>query len=186
MFRNPGREERCVAWRAEQVPSALCLDATPERDTRCTDYTRFVRTSTVASPQAGPLRHATVRLLRRVKNIAVVGLSPNPARPSHEVAAAMQKFGYYIIPVRPAVKAVLGESAFARLSDVNMPIDLVNVFRAAEFIDGVVDECIALRMKALWMQDGIVNQPAAERAVAAGITVVMDRCIYREYRNECS
>ncbi len=131
-------------------------------------------------------RQERCALLRRVKNIAVVGLSPNPARPSHEVAAAMQKFGFHIIPVRPAIKDVLGEPAFARLSDVNVPIDLVNVFRAAEFIDDIVDECIALQLKALWIQDGIVNQPAAERAVAAGITVVMDRCIYRDYRNECS
>ena len=133
-----------------------------------------------------PGRQERCALLRRVKNIAVVGLSPNPARASHEVAAAMQKFGYHIIPVRPAVKEVLGEQAFNSLSDDNLPIDLVNVFRAAEFIDDIVDECIALRLKALWIQDGIVNQPAAERAVAAGITVIMDRCIYRDYRNECS
>ena len=133
-----------------------------------------------------PGRQERCALLRRVKNIAVVGLSPNPARASHEVAAAMQKFGYHIIPVRPAVEEVLGEPAFARLSDVDVPIDLVNVFRAAEFIDGVVEECIALRLKALWIQDGIVNQPAAERAAAAGITVIMNRCIYRDYRNECA
>lgn len=132
-----------------------------------------------------PAREERCALLRRVKTIAVVGLSPDPARPSYEVAAAMQKFGFHIIPVRPAVKEVLGEPAFACLSDVNVPIDLVNVFRAAEFIDGIVEECIALRLKALWIQDGIVNQPAAERAVAAGITVIMDRCIYRDYRNEC-
>jgi uncharacterized protein len=133
-----------------------------------------------------PDRHERCALLRRVKNIAVVGLSPNPARPSHGVAAAMQGFGYNIIPVRPAVKAVLGAKAYPRLADVDAPIDLVNVFRAAEFIDGVVDECIALNVKALWIQEGIVNEPAAERAQAAGMTVIMDRCIYRDYRDQCA
>ena len=186
MFENPGRQERCVAWRAEQVPSASCLDATPERDTRRTDYTRLVRTCTVTSPQARPLFHATVRLLKRVKNIAVVGLSPNPSRPSFCIAAAMQKLGYNIIPVRPAVKEVLGVKAYPRLADVDVPIDLVNVFRSARFIDGIVDECLALKLKALWIQEGIVNEPAAERARAAGMTVVMDRCIYRDYRRECA
>jgi predicted CoA-binding protein len=133
-----------------------------------------------------PPREERCALLRRVKNIAVVGLSPNPARPSYAIAAAMQKVGYNIIPVRPAVNEVLGARAFARLSDVDMPIDLVDVFRAAEFIDGIVDECIALKVKALWIQEGIVNEPAAERARAAGITVIMDRCIYRDYRKECA
>jgi predicted CoA-binding protein len=98
----------------------------------------------------------------------------------------MQGFGYNIIPVRPAVKEVLGKKAYPRLADVDVPIDLVNVFRAAEFIDGVVDECIALKLKALWIQQGIVNEPAAERARAAGMTVVMDRCIYRDYRDQCA
>jgi predicted CoA-binding protein len=124
-------------------------------------------------------------LLKRVKNIAVVGLSPDPARPSYSIAAAMQKFGYTIIPVRPALQEVLGAKAYARLSDVDVPIDLVNVFRSAEFIDGIVDECIALKLKALWIQEGVVNEPAAQRARAAGITVIMDRCIYRDYLKEC-
>ncbi|MEO8441654.1 MAG: CoA-binding protein [Betaproteobacteria bacterium] len=124
-------------------------------------------------------------LLRGVKNIAVVGLSPNPARPSYAIAAGMQKFGFNIIPVRPALKEVLGQKAYGRLRDVDMTIDLVNVFRAAEFIDDVVDECIALKVRALWIQEGIVNAPAAQRARAAGMTVIMDRCIYRDYRREC-
>ena len=125
-------------------------------------------------------------LLKRVRNIAVVGLSPNPLRPSHGVAAAMQGFGYTIIPVQPAVKEVLGARAYPRLADIDVPIDLVNVFRSAEFIDGVVDECIALKLTALWIQEGIVNEPAAERARAAGMTVVMDRCVYRDYRELCA
>jgi len=133
-----------------------------------------------------PDQQERCELLRRVKNIAVIGLSPNPSRPSHGVAAAMQGFGYNIIPVRPAVKEVLGIKAYPRLADVDVPIDLVNVFRAAEFIDAVVDECIALKIKALWIQEGIVNEPAAERARAAGMTVIMDRCIYRDYRDQCA
>jgi len=133
-----------------------------------------------------PGREERCALLKRVKNIAVVGLSPNPSRPSHGVAASMQGYGYNIIPVRPAVNKVLGAKAYPRLTDVDVPIDLVNVFRAAEFIDAVVDECIALGIKALWIQEGIVNEPAAERARAAGMTVIMDRCIYRDYRDQCA
>ena len=151
-----------------------------------TDSTRFTRTYAVASPQAGPLLHATVRLLKRVTNIAVVGLSPNPRRPSHAIAAGMQTFGFNIIPVRPAVREVLGHKAYGRLTEVDVPIDLVNVFRAAKFVDAVVDDCIALGLKALWIQESIVNEPAALRARAAGMTVVMDRCIYRDYRRECA
>lgn len=124
-------------------------------------------------------------LLKRVANIAVVGLSPNPARPSNGVALAMQGFGFNIIPVHPAVKEVLGERAYARLSDIPGRIDLVNVFRRAEFIDAVVDECLTLGLKALWIQEGIVNEPAATRAREHGMTVVMDRCIYRDFVAYC-
>ena len=125
-------------------------------------------------------------LLKRVRNIAVVGLSPDPSRPSYGVAAAMQKFGYNIIPVHPTAQEVLGAKAYRCLADIDISIDLVDVFRRAEFIDGIVDECIALRLKALWLQDGIINEPAAERALAAGMLVVMDRCIYRDYVRECA
>jgi predicted CoA-binding protein len=121
-------------------------------------------------------------LLKRVKNIAVVGLSPNPARPSHGVSRAMQGFGYSIIPVHPAAREILGARAYPRLSDVPGPIDLVNVFRRAEHIDAVVDECLRLELKNLWIQEDIINVPAAERARQGGMTVVMNRCIYRDYR----
>jgi predicted CoA-binding protein len=124
-------------------------------------------------------------LLKSVRNIAVVGLSPNPARPSHEVARAMQGYGFNIIPVHPAAVEVLGATAYRHLSDVPLRIDLVNVFRRAEFVDDVVDDCLALKLKALWIQEGIVNEPAAERARAAGISVVMDRCIYRDFKAFC-
>ncbi len=120
-------------------------------------------------------------LLKKVKTIAVVGLSPKADRPSYGVAKAMQRFGYRIIPVRPALDQVLGEKAYPSLKDVPEKIDLVDVFRAAEHLDGVVDECLALNLPAIWIQEGIVNEAAAERAKAAGMAVVMDRCIYKDY-----
>lgn len=130
---------------------------------------------------ANPSNEAIRALLGRVKNIAVVGLSPKPNRPSYFVARAMQGFGYRIIPVRPAVAEVLGEKAYATLADVPERIDLVDAFRAAEHIDELVDECIRLKIPALWIQEGIVNEPAAQRARDAGMFVVMDRCIYKDY-----
>jgi predicted CoA-binding protein len=120
-------------------------------------------------------------LLLRVKTIAVVGLSPQPNRPSYRVAQALQGFGYRIVPVRPMIKEALGEPAHASLAEVPDAIDLVDAFRAAEHIDALVDECIRLKLPALWIQEGIVNEPAAERASAAGIFVVMDRCIYKDH-----
>jgi predicted CoA-binding protein len=125
-------------------------------------------------------------LLKRVKTIAVVGLSPNPARPSYGVARALQGFGYRIVPVHPAAKEILGEKVYHRLSDIPHPVDLVDVFRRAEHVGEVVDECLHLGLKNLWIQDGIVNEPAAVRARSGGMTVVMDRCIYRDYRQFCS
>ena len=120
-------------------------------------------------------------LLQQVKHIAVVGLSPKSKRPSHQVAKAMQGYGYHIIPVRPAVDEVLGEKAYASLDDVPVPIDLVNVFRAPDKITPVIDSCIARGVKAVWLQDGVVNEVEALRAQAAGMMVVMDRCVYRDY-----
>jgi uncharacterized protein len=125
-------------------------------------------------------------LLRRAKTIAVVGLSPNPARPSHGVARAMQRFGYSIIPIHPTATEVLGAKAYRRLSEVPVPIDLVDVFRRAEFIGPIVDDCLALGLKAIWIQEGIVNLVAAERARDNGMTVIMDRCIFRDHRQLCS
>ncbi|MBK6655662.1 CoA-binding protein [Zoogloea sp.] len=120
-------------------------------------------------------------LLQEAKTIAVVGLSPRPDRPSYRVSRAMQGFGYRIVPVRPAVAEVLGEKAWARLSEIPFAVDMVDVFRAGDQIDPIVDECIALGVKRLWLQDGVINEAAAQRARAAGITVVMDRCVWRDY-----
>jgi len=128
-----------------------------------------------------PDTEAISRLLQTVKTIAVVGLSPKSKRPSHQVASAMQTFGYRILPVRPAVNEVLGEKAYARLTNINDRIDLVNVFRAPEHVDAIVDDCIAMNIPAIWLQDGVINESAATRAQQAGLFVVMDRCIYRDY-----
>ncbi len=120
-------------------------------------------------------------LLQRVKTIAVVGLSPKPDRPSFGVSQAMQRFGYRIVPVRPALDSALGEKAYAKLADIPFPVDLVNVFRESAAIPGVVEEALAIHAPAIWIQEGIVHDAGAERARAAGLTVVMDRCIYKDY-----
>jgi len=116
-----------------------------------------------------------------VRNIAVVGLSPRENRPSYRVAAALQEAGYRIIPVRPAVAQILGETCWPSLEDVPDPIDLVDVFRAPQYVDGIVDSCLRLGLPALWLQDGVINPAAALRAQQAGMQVVMDRCTWRDY-----
>lgn len=121
------------------------------------------------------------RILTDCRILAVVGLSPNHARPSFRVARAMQGLGYTIIPVRPGVSEVLGERAYAHLEEVPGPVDLVVVFRSPDRIAQVVDGCIARGFPRLWLQDGVVNAAEARRAAAAGIQVVMDRCVWRDY-----
>ena len=121
-------------------------------------------------------------MLQRVRTIAVVGLSPKPDRPSYGVSRAMQGYGYRIVPVRPAVNEVLGEKAYARLADIPFPVDLVNVFRESAAIPGVVEECLAIGAPAIWIQEGIVHEEAAAKARDAGLAVVMDRCIWKEYQ----
>jgi hypothetical protein len=124
----------------------------------------------------------TIRtLLQDCRTIAVVGLSPRPNRPSHCVAEAMQRFGYRIIPVRPALDEVLGEKAYPDLHALPEKPDLVDVFRAPEHVGPIVDVCIELGIRAIWLQDGVINEAAAQKAVAAGMVVIMDRCIYRDY-----
>lgn len=131
-----------------------------------------------ANPSTDEIR----ALLGEIKTIAVLGLSDNPERPSYRVAKAMQELGYRIIPVRPGQREVLGETAYATLAEVPGIPDLVDVFRASEHVPGIVEECLAKGVKRLWLQEGVVNEAAAEKACAAGITVVMDRCIWKEYR----
>lgn len=117
--------------------------------------------------------------------IAVVGLSDDPTRPSHSVSAYLQRAGYRVVPVNPAVKTVLGERSYATLAslrDLPEPPDVVNVFRLPHYIPAIVEEMIALGFRALWVQQGIVHAEAAHAAEAAGIRVVMDRCISIEHR----
>ncbi len=120
-------------------------------------------------------------LFDRIKTIAVVGLSPQPARPSYRVAQAMQRYGYRIIPVRPLVNAVLGEKAYPSLADIPFRVDMVDVFRAAEHLPAIVAQCLALHLPSIWIQEGIVAEEAAQRTQAGGMTVVMDRCILKDY-----
>jgi predicted CoA-binding protein len=122
------------------------------------------------------------RLLRESKVIAVVGLSDKADRPSNGVAAYMQRAGYRIIPVNPAIKEALGEKAYASLRDVPEKIDIVDVFRKPEAVPEIVDEAIAVGARAVWMQEGVVHNAAADKARAAGLTVVMDRCLLKEHR----
>jgi len=130
---------------------------------------------------ANPGDDAVRALLKTVRTIAVVGLSPQPARPSYRVAQAMQRYGYRIVPVRPLVDEVLGEKAYAKLADIPFEVDLVDVFRAAEHVPAIVEQCLALHLPAIWVQEGIVHEAAAREAQAGGMTVVMDRCILKDY-----
>jgi predicted CoA-binding protein len=130
-------------------------------------------------------------LLKRSKTIAVVGLSDNPLRPSYGVSAYMQSHGYRIIPVNPKIDACLGEKSYATLLDIrpkDMPekIDIVNIFRRPEFVAEIVDQAIQLKVPAIWMQEGVAHQEAARKALAAGILVVMDRCILKEHHSRFS
>lgn len=123
-----------------------------------------------------------IEMLREAKTIAVVGLSSKRLRPSHGVSAYMQQQGYRVIPVNPLETEVLGEKAYASLAEVPEKIDLVNVFRQSDAVPEVVDQAIAKGVKYLWLQDDVVHEPAAAKARAAGIKVVMDRCILNEHR----
>jgi predicted CoA-binding protein len=121
-------------------------------------------------------------LLKQSKTIAVVGLSDSPLRPSYGVSAYMQSHGYHIIPVNPAIKGALGEKAVRTLADVQGKIDIVDVFRRSEFVPEIVDEAIRLKVPAIWLQEGVIHEAAAEKARKAGILVVMDKCILKEHR----
>lgn len=125
---------------------------------------------------------AITELLKRSKKIAVVGLSNNPMRPSYGVSAYMQTNGYRIIPVNPKIKGALGEKAYPSLLEVPEKIDIVNIFRRPEFVDEAVDQAIKLKVPAIWMQEEVVNEKAAEKARKAGIFVVMDRCILKDHK----
>ncbi len=128
--------------------------------------------------QPDPIRE----LLERSKTIAVVGLSDSPLRPSHGVSAYMQTHGYRIIPVNPEIRMSLGEKSYPSLTAVPEKIDIVNIFRRPEFVEEIVDQAIALKIPAVWMQEEVINERAAEKARKAGMFVLMDRCILKEHR----
>jgi predicted CoA-binding protein len=125
---------------------------------------------------------AILDILKKHRTIAVVGLSSNPMRPSFGVTEYMQEAGYRIIPVNPNETEVLGEKSYARLEDVPEKIEIVNVFRRAEEVPAVVESAIRIGAKVVWMQSGVENESAAERARGAGLVVVEDACILVEHR----
>ena len=126
---------------------------------------------------------ASIReLLRAARVIAVVGLSSNRRRPSHGVSQYMQRAGYRIIPVNPNESEVLGERAYPSIEAVPEKIDIVDIFRRSEFVSEIVDQAIRVGATAVWMQEGVVDEEAAARARAAGLIVIMDRCILKEHR----
>jgi predicted CoA-binding protein len=121
--------------------------------------------------------------LRRIRTIAILGLSETPGRPSHNVAKALQKFGYRIVPVNPSAIEILGMTAWPDLASAMNgagPIDVVDVFRRPEHVAAIVDDCIRLKVPALWLQDGVIDEAAAQKARDAGIFTVMNRCMFRD------
>jgi predicted CoA-binding protein len=131
-----------------------------------------------SSIQSDPI----TKVLQRAKTVAVVGLSDNPLRPSHGVAAYLLAQGYRIVPVNPQIESALGEKAYPSLLDVPERIDIVNIFRRPEFVEEVVDQAIQRKVPVIWMQEEVVHEKAAQKARQAGIFVVMDRCILVEHR----
>ena len=131
---------------------------------------------TFANPEPEQIR----RLLQNTHSVAIVGLSPNPSRPSYRVASGLRDLGYRVIPVRPMIAEVLGEKAYPDLESLPCLPDIVDVFRAAEHVPAIVESCVKLGISNLWLQEGIVHEAAAQRAMEAGITVVMDRCLWRD------
>jgi uncharacterized protein len=121
-------------------------------------------------------------LLHKSKTIAVVGLSGNPMRPSFGVSEYMQREGYRIIPVNPQETEILGEKSYARLEDIPEHVDIVDVFRRPEFVPDIVESAIRIGADALWLQEDVVHEEGAERARAAGLAVVMDKCLLKEHR----
>jgi len=120
--------------------------------------------------------------LKRIRTIAILGLSETPGKPSHNVAEALQRFGYRIVPVNPTATEILGEKAWPSLEAAIAgagPVDVVDVFRRPEHVAGIVDEAIRLEVPALWLQEGVVDEAAAQKARDAGIFTVMDRCMFK-------
>src|SRR5271154_6761102 len=138
--------------------------------------------SSASGVPAEPSDAVVAELFRTARTIAVVGLSSNRFRASYGVSQYMQSAGYRIIPVNPNEREALGEKAYARLEDVPEKVDIVDIFRRSEFVPEVVESAIRIGARAVWMQEGVVNEEAAERARKAGLLVMMDSCILQEHR----
>ncbi len=133
--------------------------------------------ATFENPNSDTIR----RILQDSSVIAMVGMSPKLERDSNAVAQALMQFGYKVIPVRPHTKEILDQKAYPDILSLPEVPDVVDVFRAPQYVDEIVDQCIAKGVKVLWLQEGVINEEAALRAQEAGITVVMDRCMYKEW-----
>ncbi|MDO8413195.1 MAG: CoA-binding protein [Gallionellaceae bacterium] len=125
------------------------------------------------------------QMLHSIHTVAVVGLSPNTARPSFRVASALQSHGYHIVPVRPLVQEVLDEPAYPDLESVPCKVDIVDVFRASQHVPAIVASCIKLGITRIWLQEGVIHEEAAQQAQAAGMMVVMNRCMWRDFSQLC-
>lgn len=126
--------------------------------------------------------HEIHSILAQARRIAVVGLSPDPERPSHGAAKGMIEAGYDIIPVNPKQDKIMGRKTFGDLRYISDDISMVNVFRDPKYVPEIVEVCIEKRISNLWLQEGVIHQEAAERAAEHGIHVVMDRCMYKEFQ----
>ena len=133
-----------------------------------------------SSPFQNPDQSALREILASIKTIALVGYSPKPERASHRVAHGLKSLGYRVIAVRPQLAEALGEAAYASLRDIPFAVDIVDVFRNPNEIAPIIDDAIAIGAPRLWLQDGVINLSEAQRAQAAGMQVVMDRCLWRD------
>ena len=124
-------------------------------------------------------------ILQKYKKVAVVGLSPDETRPSNVVARCLQGKGFKIIPVNPNENEILGEKAYPNLSAIPEKVEIVDIFRRSDQVPPIVDEAIEIGAKVIWMQEGVINRPAALKSSQNGIIVVMDKCMLKEYRKFC-
>ena len=122
------------------------------------------------------------KILNQFRTVAVVGLSPDPSRPSHRVATYLARQGYEVIPVNPHAREILGKPSYPDLSSILEVVEVVDIFRRSEEVMPIVDEAIKIGAKAVWMQEGVINEKAASKARDAGLLVVMNKCMYKEHR----
>lgn len=135
-------------------------------------------------PKSNATSEEIKKILRSYKTVAVVGLSDKPERPSYRVAAYLKEAGFRIIPVNPNLSSVLGEKAYPDLKSIPGPVEIVDIFRNSADVPAIVDEAIAKKARVIWMQEGIVNNVAADLARHAGLQVVMNKCMLKEHRND--